>query len=40
MNLSLRKPSTSDELLKISGFGKVKVEKYGVEIIEIIKKYV
>ncbi len=38
--LVAEKPSTSDELLKISGFGKVKVDKYGVEIIEIIKKYV
>ncbi|OIJ09307.1 hypothetical protein BKP35_16685 [Anaerobacillus arseniciselenatis] len=38
--LVAEKPSTSDELLKISGFGKVKVEKYGAEIVEIIKKYV
>lgn len=34
------KPSNAEELLKISGFGKVKVEKYGAGIIEIVKKYV
>lgn len=33
------KPKNKDELLKISGFGARKVEKYGKKIIEIIKKY-
>lgn len=32
-------PTTIDELKKISGFGEVKCERYGHEIIEIIKKY-
>lgn len=32
------KPKNKDELLKIKGFGANKVEKYGVEIINIIKK--
>lgn len=31
-----KKPRTKEDLLKVSGFGKVKVEKYGEEIIKIL----
>lgn len=31
-----KKPQTKEELLQVSGFGKVKVEKYGDEIIKIL----
>lgn len=34
-----KNPSTKEQLLEISGFGKVKVEKYGDEILEILKKF-
>ena len=34
-----RKPSNKEELLAIHGFGKVKVENYGDEILAIINKY-
>ncbi len=33
-----RKPMTKEELIQISGFGEVKTEKYGLDIINIIKK--
>lgn len=33
------KPRTLDQLSGIKGFGKVKVEKYGEQIIEIVKRY-
>jgi len=33
-------PLTSKELRAINGMGKIRVEKYGVEIIEVIKKYI
>ncbi|MES1923530.1 0507 ATP-dependent exoDNAse (exonuclease V) alpha subunit - helicase superfamily I member [Bonamia ostreae] len=32
-------PSTADELLMIPGIGKIKVQKYGASIIEIIDEY-
>lgn len=32
-------PENYDQLLDVAGFGKVKVEKYGDEILEIINKY-
>ena len=31
-----KQPKTKDELLKVSGFGNVKVEKYGTEILRIL----
>ncbi len=34
-----RKPSNKEELLAIDGFGKVKVDNYGDEILAIINKY-
>lgn len=34
-----KNPATKEQLLEISGFGKVKVEKYGNEILEILKKF-
>lgn len=33
------KPKNLDELASINGFGKVKCEKYGSDIIDIVKKY-
>lgn len=33
------KPKTLNELANINGFGKVKCEKYGTDIIDIVKKY-
>jgi hypothetical protein len=32
-------PQTLDDIVKISGFGAVKCEKYGPEILGIVKKY-
>ena len=32
-----KNPQTKEELLQISGFGNVKVEKYGEEIVGILK---
>lgn len=37
--LVARKPMTKGELVQISGFGEVKAEKYGPDIINVIKKY-
>ncbi|MCO6496873.1 MAG: AAA family ATPase [Chitinophagaceae bacterium] len=34
-----RKPATDDELREIKGFGKVKVQKYGREILAIVQEY-
>ena len=31
-------PKNKEELLEINGFGKIKVEKYGAAILEIVKK--
>ncbi|HZK25068.1 MAG TPA: HRDC domain-containing protein, partial [Oscillospiraceae bacterium] len=31
-------PKTTDDIKKISGFGDVKVQKYGKEILEIVNK--
>ncbi|MDC0801797.1 HRDC domain-containing protein [Clostridium paraputrificum] len=33
------RPRTKEELLKIQGFGQVKVDKYGKELLEIINKF-
>nr|WP_297426630.1 HRDC domain-containing protein [Clostridium sp.] len=33
------KPTTIEELILTKGFGRVKREKYGADIIEIINKY-
>lgn len=33
------KPKTKDEFIAIKGFGEKKYDKYGIDIIEIIKKY-
>ncbi len=35
--ISIKKPSTENELLKIRGFGPVKFEKFGAEILELTK---
>ena len=34
------RPRTKEELLKIQGFGHVKVDKYGDDLLNIINKYV
>ena len=34
-----KKPKTNEELYKVVGFGKIKTDKYGSEIIKIISKY-
>lgn len=39
-DLISKMPKTREELLKVSGFGEIKVEKYGADILEIIKKYI
>ena len=33
------RPRTKEELLKVQGFGQVKVDKYGKELLEIINKF-
>ena len=39
MNDLLQKsPKSKEDLLKVSGFGNVKVEKYGDRILEILNK--
>ncbi len=38
-NLIAKMPHTPDELLKISGFGSVKVNKYGASIIKILQEF-
>ncbi|OUR91333.1 helicase [Flavobacteriales bacterium 34_180_T64] len=32
-------PTNKDELLKVNGFGKVRVEKYGTDILKVIREY-
>ncbi len=32
-------PENQDELITIKGLGKVKIDKYGRDILEIVKKY-
>ncbi|KAB2954665.1 hypothetical protein F9B85_00675 [Heliorestis acidaminivorans] len=32
-------PDSKESLLKVSGFGDVKVEKYGENILEILKRF-
>lgn len=39
LELIERKPVTLDALMQISGFGEIKVQKYGKSIIEILDKY-
>lgn len=39
MGITNTLPSTADELLMIPGIGKIKVQKYGASIIEIIDEY-
>ena len=39
VQIAEEKPSTKEELMQISGFGKRKWEKYGKEILDIIKEY-
>ncbi len=34
------RPRTKEELLKVQGFGQVKVDKYGDDLLNIINKYV
>lgn len=36
MSLIEQRPKNSEELLKIAGFGQVKIEKYGKEILKIL----
>lgn len=36
--LITKSPKTIDEFMKVSGFGQVKCNKYGVDILKIIKK--
>lgn len=38
-DLIFKMPDNEEELLKIAGFGKVKVNKYGADILKIIKEY-
>ena len=38
-NVCMRLPQSNDELLKVKGFGKVKVKKYGDEVVELVRKY-
>lgn len=40
VDLISRMPRDKEELKKVAGFGEVKVEKYGKDIIEIVGKYV
>ena len=39
VQIAEEKPSTKEELMQISGFGKKKWEKYGQEILDIIEEY-
>ena len=39
VQIAEEKPSTKEELMQISGFGKRKWDKYGQEILDIIKEY-
>ena len=35
--IAARKPQTTQALLGVKGMGKTKVEKYGVELLDILK---
>jgi superfamily II DNA helicase RecQ len=37
MNIAIHKPKTIADLIKIKGFGEVKIEKFGQDIIALIK---
>lgn len=39
LDLLQKNPKTKDELLKVAGFGPVKAEKYGEDVLEILEKY-
>ena len=39
VQIAEEKPSTKEELMQISGFGKRKWDKYGQEILDIIEEY-
>ena len=39
-DLISKMPQSREELLNVSGFGEIKVEKYGADILGIIKKYI
>ncbi|HEX3021563.1 MAG TPA: HRDC domain-containing protein [Lachnospiraceae bacterium] len=38
-DLIMKKPRSREEMRKVSGFGEVKVSKYGDDILEIVSKY-
>lgn len=38
-DLIIKMPKTLEELYSVKGFGKAKIEKYGIEIINILNKY-
>jgi len=38
-NVCVRLPVNTESLLKVSGFGKVKVKKYGDEVLKIVRQY-
>ncbi|MBK5286263.1 MAG: HRDC domain-containing protein, partial [Bacteroidia bacterium] len=38
-NVCVRLPKDETSLLKVKGFGKVKVKKYGDEVLEIVREY-
>ncbi len=38
-NLIIKMPKSKEELMKVSGFGETKVNKYGEDILKIIEKY-
>ena len=40
MDLVEKMPESKDSLLKVFGFGQARVEKYGDDILEIIKRYI
>jgi superfamily II DNA helicase RecQ len=37
-NIILKKPKNLDELLEVKGFGQKKVDLFGIEIVEFVKK--
>lgn len=39
LDLLQKNPKTKDELLKVTGFGSIKVEKYGEDVLGILEKY-
>jgi len=38
-DMCMKLPSTTEELLEVSGVGKVKAEKYGAQFLEVIKEF-